>query len=275
MPDWLDWTGRTQEQADILTPALLARFRATFDSKDVDDDAPQGIHWCLCLPDAPTAELGEDGHPQKGGWLPPIPLPSRMWASSTLSFHAPIYAKDDIKKCSTIARISQKTGSSGLLIFVDIDHEISANGVKAVSERQTLVYRDASTKPPIPRPAERAQDMSEWEWHKKLTPSETLLFRYSALTFNSHRIHYDAPYAIEAERYPTLVVHGPLIATLLLDITRQALGAKMVKQFSFRAQSPAFVGEPLHLVGKATSGAITLAALADDGRVAMSAVADL
>jgi 3-methylfumaryl-CoA hydratase len=273
MADWSDWIGRTQEQSDLLTPALLARFRATIDSDENDDIAPQAIHWCLCLPDTSTSELGEDGHPRKGGWLPPIPLPRRMWASSKVSFHAPIRAGGIITRRSTIANISEKMGSSGSLIFVDIDHETFAYGNPAVSERQTLVYREASTAAPTPRPVDTSLNFSEWHWHKSVTPSEALLFRYSALTFNSHRIHYDAPYAVEAEHYRTLVVHGPLTATLLLDLAGQSLGTNQLKQFSFRGQSPAFVGEPLHLVGKADASAITLAALGGDGRVVMSAEA--
>ncbi len=275
MADWNDWIGRTQEQADILTPALLARFRATIDSEHIGDIAPQGIHWCLCLPDTATAELGEDGHPRKGGWLPPIPLPRRMWASSKVTFNAAIRAGDDITRHSTIASIVEKKGSSGSLVFVDINHEILANGQPTVSERQTLVYREVSMAAPTPRPANVVQDMSEWQWHNSLTPSESLLFRYSALTFNCHRIHYDHPYAVEAEHYRGLVVQGPLTATLLLDLAGRALGANKLKQFSFRGQSPAFAGEPLHLVGKVNSSAVTLAALGDDGRVVITAEASL
>ena len=271
MADWSDWIGKAQEQADTLTPALLARFRATIDSDDVGETAPQGIHWCLCLPGAATAELGEDGHPRKGVWLPPIPLPRRMWASSKVIFHAAISAGDTITRRSTVASITEKSGGSGSLVFVDVDHETLANGRPVVSERQTLIYREASTAAPTPRPADNFQDMSAWHWHKRVIPSETLLFRYSALTFNSHRIHYDAPYAIEAEHYRGLVVHGPLTATLLLDLAGQAVGKNQLKQFSFRGQSPAFAGEALDLVGTLNDGAIKLAALGGDGRIIMSA----
>jgi 3-methylfumaryl-CoA hydratase len=271
MADWHDWIGKAQEQSDVLTPALLARFRATINSKETGDIAPQGIHWCLCLPDTATSELGEDGHPLKGGFLPPIPLPRRMWASSKVTFHATIHAGDAIIRRSTIANISEKTGGSGLLVFVDIDHDTLTNGKAAVTERQTLVYREAPTQ----RPADIAPDLSGWDWHHSQTPSESMMFRYSALTFNSHRIHYDHPYAIEAEHYRGLVVHGPLTATLLLDVAGQALGANKLKRFSFRGQSPTFAGEPLHLVGKVSGSAITLAALGGDERIVMSAEASL
>ena len=275
MADWSDWIGKAQEQADTLTPALLARFRATIDSDDVGETAPQGIHWCLCLPDAATAELGEDGHPRKGGWLPPIPLPRRMWASSKVVFHAAICAGDAVTRRSTVANITEKSGGSGLLIFVDIDHETFTEGRPIVSERQTLVYREASTAAPTPRPADDVQDLSDWQWHRRVIPCEALLFRYSALTFNSHRIHYDAPYALGAEHYRGLVVHGPLTATLLIDLAGHRLGRNQLKQFSFRGQSPAFAGESLDFVGKIKDGAITLAALGGDGRIIMSAEASL
>jgi 3-methylfumaryl-CoA hydratase len=275
MVDWQNWIGRTQEQSDLLTPALLARFRATINSRENGDVAPQGIHWCLCLPDTATSELGEDGHPQKGGWLPPIPLPRRMWASSKVTFHATICARDAIIRRSTIANITEKTGSSGLLVFVDIDHDTLANGTLAVTERQTLVYREATSAALTQRPADIAPDLSGWDWHSSLTPSEAQLFRYSALTFNSHRIHYDRPYAVEAEHYSGLVVHGPLTATLLLDLAAQALAANQLKHFAFRGQSPAFAGEPIHLAGKTNGSAITLAALGGNGRMVMSAEANL
>jgi 3-methylfumaryl-CoA hydratase len=275
MANWSDWTGRTQEQFDTLTPALLARFCATINSGELGDTAPQGIHWCLCLPDTATFELGEDGHPRKGGFLPPIALPRRMWASSKVNFHAPIRAGDSIRRRSTIANITEKTGSSGLLMFVDIDHETSANGIIAVTERQTLVYREATSAAPEMRPADIALDLSGWDWHHSVIPCEAQLFRYSALTFNSHRIHYDLPYAVEVEHYPRLVVHGPLTATLLLDLARQKLGANQLKHFNFRGQSPAFAGEPLHRAGRAEANAITLIAFGGDGRTVMSAEASL
>jgi 3-methylfumaryl-CoA hydratase len=275
--EWKQWIGRTQEQTDMLTPALLTRFRATIDSGEKGDVAPQGIHWCLCLPDTVTCALGEDGHPQKSGdgWLPPIPLPRRMWASSNVTFHAPIRSEDTIIRRSTIANVSEKTGGSGLLVFVDIDHDTLANDKVAVTERQTLVYREATSAVRTERPADIAPDLSEWDWHICLRPSEAQLFRYSALTFNSHRIHYDRPYAVEEEHYRGLVVQGPLTATLLLDFVGQSLGTNKLKQFRFRGQSPAFAGEPLHLVGKVNGSAIALSALGSDGGIVMSAEASL
>ena len=273
MGEWSEWIGRTQEQEDTLTPALLKRFRATTDSDVTGDVAPQAIHWCLCLPEAATADLDGDGHPKRGGFLPPVPLPRRMWASSKVEFHAPIVAGAAITRRSTITDVSEKQGSSGPLIFVQLDHQTSANSIVAVYEQQTLVYREGGTSAPNPKPADITPDFADWDWHRSLIPCETLLFRFSALTFNSHRIHYDRPYAETEERYRDLVVHGPLTATLLIDLAARELGPNRLKSFSFRGESPAFAGETLHLVGRKQGEMITLAALGGDGRTVMSAQA--
>ncbi len=274
MGAWDAWIGRTQQQSDVLTPASLRRFRATLDSPDEADIAPQAIHWCVCTPEAATAVLGPDGHPLRSdspeSFLPPIPLPRRMWASSTMEFHAPIAVGQSIERRSTVASISEKTGGSGTLVFAEIDHQTLADGVLAVQERQTLVYREAATAPPAAL-GTGEPDLANWQWHREITPNETLLFRYSALTFNSHRIHYDAPYAVNEEHYRALVVHGPLTATLLLDLAQRECGANSMKSFAFRGQAPAFVGGAMHLVGKREGRQIELAALGSDGRTTMSA----
>lgn len=275
--DWSEWIGRSEVRMDTLTPQLLDRFQATLDLKADGDVAPQGIHWCLCLPDAPTASLGPDGHPRRDlndtSFLPPISLPRRMWASSKVEFLAPIGVGAAIERTSTVASIIEKSGGSGQLVFVEVDHETRANGVLAVKERQTIVYREATSAAPTPRPASVYPDFSDWHFHRTITPSEPLLFRYSALTFNSHRIHYDLPYAQQEEGYRGLVVHGPLNAILLLDLAAQQFGKNTLASFAFRGQSPAFAGEALHLVGKADGTALILAALGEDGRVVMSAEA--
>jgi 3-methylfumaryl-CoA hydratase len=273
MDDWQAWIGREQSQSDVLTPALLRRFYATIDSDDGQDDAPQGIHWCLCLPDAATRDLDRDGHPKRGGFLPPIALPRRMWASSAVEFHQPIAPSLPIDRKSTIADVTIKQGGSGTLAFVQIDHQTFCDGTLAVSERQTLVYREAAPRAPAQPAAEPTADLSAWPWQRTIAPSEALLFRFSALTFNSHRIHYDQPYAVEEEGYRGLVVHGPLTATLLLNLAARQLGSNLLKRFAFRGVSPAIAGEALHLVGRADGNALTLAALGPDGREIMTATA--
>jgi 3-methylfumaryl-CoA hydratase len=233
---------------------------------------PQGIHFCLCTPDAPTAALGEDGHPRRddgpASFFPPVPLPRRMWAASAIEFLAPIAIGADIARVSRIASVTPKSGKSGAMVFVEVTHETSADGALAVRETQTLVYREAAPPDAPLQPAplgETGFDAGDWPTHRALTPSEPLLFRFSALTFNSHRIHYDAPYAQGAERYRGLVVHGPLMASLLLQL------AGPVKRFAFRAVSPAIAGEPLHLVARADGNALSLGAFAGDGRQVVQA----
>lgn len=291
---WDEWIGRSEVRTDILTPQLLERFHATLDLGPSGEVAPQGIHWCLCLPDAPTASLGPDGHPRRNlsdnSFLPPIPLPRRMWASSKVEFLMPIGVGAKISRTSTIASIAKKSGGSGQLVFVEVDHETRASDIPAVKERQTIVYREA-TKPLSPlgerlgegasvseritAPPLKGRGTEDWRFRRTLTPSEPLLFRYSALTFNSHRIHYDLPYAENEEGYRGLVIHGPLTATLLLDLVAQQLGSNALASFGFRGQSPAFAGEALHLVGKTEGSTLTLAALGEDGRVVMSAEASV
>jgi 3-methylfumaryl-CoA hydratase len=268
------WIGREARVKDRLGEGLAERWLATFDlPRPHPPIMPQGIHFALCTPEAPTATLGEDGHPARDdspdSFLPPFPMPRRMWASSKIAFHAPIAIGAAIERVSRVAAISEKEGGSGRLAFVDVEHTTKANGTIAVIETQTLVYRDAA--PPDaplspPPPGEGRFDPAGWDAHRTLTPDARLLFRYSALTFNTHRIHYDAPYAVETERYRGLVVHGPLTASLLLQLAAQALGENRLRSFSFRGLSPAIAGEPLHLVMRKGEAGYDLAAFAGDGR---------
>lgn len=266
---------RQDRRRDRLDAALLARFLATFD-REARETGPQGIHWCLGTPDAPTAALGPDGHPAGGGgFLPASPLPRRMWAASAVSFHAPISEGAEVERVSTVASVTEKTGGSGRLLFVEVDHRTTADGALAVEERQTLVYREPPTPgaaAPVPPPP--AAD-ERWDWRRELTPTPPLLFRYSALTFNTHRIHYDQPYATGEEGYPSLVVHGPLMATLLLDLADRELGPDRLASFTFRAVAPAFADAPLVLLGRVDGDEVTLRVRSADGRDHVSATATL
>jgi len=273
MSAWADWIGKSETRHDVITPGLLHRFCATID-RPVTDDIPQGLHWCLCLPDVPTAELAEDGHPAKGGFLPPIPLPRRMWASSNVSFDHPLQLGDAISRVSTVASIDEKSGKSGDLVFVAVDHETRVGDLVAIRERQNIVYREpATTTPHVAALSNDPPDLQDWDWQQKIIPSEPLLFRYSALTFNSHRIHYDKPYAMRQEGYPGLVVQGPLMATLLLNLAASELGLNKLSSFSFRGQAPAFANAAIYLIGKQEGEDITLAVVGDDGEKIMSAKA--
>lgn len=281
MLDWQDWIGREEQRVDRVDTAAFGRWSAMLDRPALNDGTvPQGYHWCLCLPDAPTALLGSDGHPLRdessGSFMPPVQLPRRMWASSKVEFLMPLRVGDAVVRTSRIASVTEKTGCSGQLVFVDVAHETAGPNGVAVRETQSLAYRAAAAPDaPLSPPAlgEASFTSSDWDAHCEIIPSELLLFRYSALTFNSHLIHYDLPYARDVERYRGLVVHGPLTATLLLDLARRELGDNRLKTFAFRGMSPAICGEALHLVRRQTERGIELAAFADDGRQIVSATA--
>jgi len=232
MSAWDAWIGREEVRTDRIDDGLASRWLATLDrAAPGDNTVAQGLHWCLCVPDASTAQLGADGHPARhdspDSFLPPVPLPRRMWASSKVEFFAPLILGEAVSRTSRITSITEKSGGSGQLVFVDVAHETFGEAGLAVREVQSIVYRDAAASdaplsPPVV--SDETFDASGWGSHRMLFPSAPLLFRFSALTFNSHRIHYDLPYAQDAERYRGLVVHGPLTATLLLDLARRELG---------------------------------------------------
>lgn len=257
MPDWAEWIGRSEERRDRVDPAAVSRWLATFDrAAPADSTVPQAYHWCLGLPDAPSATLGEDGHPRRddtaASFLPPVPLPRRMWASSKVEFIAPLLVGEAVTRSSKVAAITEKSGGSGQLVFVEIAHETSSERRLAVREVQSLVYRDAAAPgiPAAPPPlGEDEFDPGEWPVHRVVTPSEALLFRYSALTFNSHRIHYDHPYTTKIEGYPGLVVHGPLIATLLVDLLRRQKPGVELAGYDFRALRPLYDVAPFDTCG--------------------------
>ena len=281
MNDWSAWIGREDIRHDHVDPGAVKRWLATLDrAAPADDSVPQAYHWCLCLPDAPTATLGADGHPVRedsdDSFLPPIPLPRRMWAASKVEFIAPLRPGQSVMRSSRVAAITEKQGGTGTLVFAEVAHETHGDGELAVRETQTIVFRApayAGAPSAPPPPGEGRFDPGGWDAHRMLVPSEALLFRYSALTFNSHRIHYDLPYATEVEGYPGLVVQGPLTASLLLDLCARELGPDPLASFAFRARTPAFAGEAIYLVGRRDGSEVELAALGDDGRTIISATA--
>lgn len=233
------WIGRTEEKSEMVTTALVERFKATFDQDGTlreGDAAPQLLHLCLAPPTAPTSALGPDGHPARGGFLPPVALPRRMWAGGAFSFIEDIRIGETVTRRSTIRDISVKEGRSGTLCFVTVDHLIESAGRRVVEERQDIVYRDVEAsggaKP-------RGEAAPAGRYRRQVIPSAALLFRYSALTFNGHRIHYDNPYARSEEGYPGLIVHGPLQATQLVQFAAEIHG-KAPRLFQFRSISPLF-----------------------------------
>ena len=281
MNEWDAWIGREMRAADRLDAGLAARFVATFDLGAPEGDTmPQGVHFCLCPPTASTAGLGQDGHPTRddspASFLPPFPMPRRMWASSRIEFNAPLTIDASIERISRVASVKEKEGSTGKLAFVEVEHQTLADNAPAIRETQTLVYREAAA-PQAPfapaKPGLTTFEGAGWDVHRAITPSPALLFRYSALTFNTHRIHYDAPYARDEERYRGLVVHGPLTASLLLQLAASELGENALTRFEFRGLSPAIAGEELHLVMRKADESYDLGAFASDGRQVMKASA--
>ena len=276
-----DWVGRAETTDDCITPTPCAALAALLDrdpSRPADGTVlPPLWHWLYFLPVHGQAEIGPDGHPLRGGFLPPVPLPRRMWAGSLLEFHRPLHLGDAVTRRSVIESVSEKNGRSGSLVFVKVRHEICKSGDPApcISESQDIVYRQAaapSEPGPSPTPA-----CSSAAWKNAWTPDEVFLFRYSALTFNSHRIHYDRPYATQTEGYPRLVVHGPLIATLLLELVRRQRPDARVRRFEFRAVKPLFDGRPLLACGEpdAQGSRVHLWAQDNEGSLAMDASAVL
>lgn len=271
------WVGREELSEDLLTASLAARFHATLalpgEPAGQGEAAPPLLHFCLCQPAVPMAELGSDGHPSRGGFLPPVPLPRRMWASSAIEFHRDLRVGDRIVRRSRISDVTAKSGRSGTLCFVTVDHEVRAEGVPAVSERQTIVYREDTTA--AAAPAVAAASAPAGEVVETIDASPPLLFRYSALTFNAHRIHYDLPYAVGTEHYPGLVVHGPLQATLLIQLAARCNGGRRPDRFTFRGVAPAFGGDPLSLnAGTARDGTLDLWTAQPGGPIAMQATAE-
>jgi 3-methylfumaryl-CoA hydratase len=240
------WVGRSLEVEDIVTPRLLASFEATLGAHAMrGKEAPPGLHWCLTPDIADARELGADGHPAKGGFLPPVPLPRRMWTGSDLRFIAPIRSGDTIRRRSTISAVEDKQGRSGRLTFVTVRHEMANAAGPVVEEDQIIVYRAAEN---AAAPAQAAGPRSSTAHERIVDVEPVLLFRYSALTFNGHRIHYDAPYATGVEHYPGLVIHGPLQATLLMNFAAVVVG-QAPRRFSFRGVRPAIGPQTLLLSG--------------------------
>jgi 3-methylfumaryl-CoA hydratase len=243
------WQGRSETLEDLITPAPLRALSATLDRDDplpiAGTPLPALWHWLFFLPHHRQSEIGPDGHAKRGGFLPPVPLPRRMWAGGRLQWHAPLKVGDTVKRVSTIESVTHKSGRTGDLLFVLVKHEVhNAQGL-CLTEEHDIVYRPAAQPgDPVPAPtpassmAEQGAPTGEL-WQRDVTPDDVLLFRYSALTFNGHRIHYDRKYVTDVEGYPGLIVHGPLIATLLVDLVRRHTD-RPIKRFDFKALRPTF-----------------------------------
>lgn len=285
------WIGTTRVDEDVIAARHARLMAATVDhragTRMADGEPlPALWHWIYFLDAAPSHDLGRDGHPARGGFLPPVPLANRMWAGGRVAFLAPVTVGATVRRRSTVARIEHKHGRSGDLVFVTVLHELeSREGETLIREEHDIVYKDPSpahpdaaagsagagpgavAKPVVGEPPPPAPTVT-----RTVIPTSTLLFRYSALTFNGHRIHYDADYCRDAEGYPNLVVHGPLIATLLANLAEETVGGRLAG-FSYRALAPAFLDHVITLRSEARGGRVDLRATLDDGRACMQAEA--
>ncbi len=328
------WIGRSEEATDHIVPVPVVAMAATLDRETAPSEAgtvlPPLWHWLYFLPVHRHSELGHDGHARRGGFLPPVPLPRRMWAGSRFEFHQPLCVGDTVQRSSRIEDVTAKSGRSGELVFVKVRHHYSTERGLAIVEDHDIVYREESSSlsglsdrrepggkarpdsvvfeahsgsmqrengriwtaspagaadqpqvrqaagadAPKPLPPQASTDAA---WEVELHPDEVLLFRYSALTFNGHRIHYDWPYVTQVEGYPGLVVHGPLIATLLLEHMQRQLPGVTLAGYQFRAVSPVFNTEPFFVCGRpeADGKTVKLWARGADGALRMEATATL
>ncbi|MDP4024792.1 MaoC family dehydratase N-terminal domain-containing protein [Methylobacterium sp. NEAU 140] len=274
--DLTAWIGRTRESTDLVTPRLLSEFQATLGPHLAPvgpGEAPPALHWCLA-PETPAADaLGPDGHAAKGGFLPPVPLPRRMWAGGEMEFLDALRAGDGVTRTEIVRDVAFKAGRSGSLCFVTVAHAVSSPRGLAVRERQDIVYREAAGAQTGANAEAARDDASAYErvWRVPATP--VLLFRYSAMTFNGHRFHYDRPYATEVEGYADLVVHGPMQATLLVNLAAALLG-RVPRIFRYRGLSPMTANQTFSVCGRRTEAGFEGVTLDADGRVCMRASAE-
>lgn len=269
------WIGKSRTDEDLIACRHARLLAAT-----IDYSAPETIsdgerlpplwHWAYFLEGLPARELGSDGHPARGGFMPPVPLPNRMWAGGRVSFIAPLIIGATVRKTSSILNVNHKAGQSGDLVFVTVLHELqSPQGELFIREEQDLVYKD-STPPARPPSAPAVETHSRFT--TTYTPNSTMLFRYSALTFNGHRIHYDVDYCRETEGYQNLVIHGPLNATMLAGYAEKISGRRL-REFSYRGLSPALLGNSITIHADVENDGVTLSATLDDGTICMKAEA--
>ena len=258
---WQQAVGRTEIEEETLDPLALRRFARAVGRKDGDDAVPLP-HWAFFLPCPQDDAIGPDGHPRRGDFLPDVTLPRRMFAASSIEFSGPLVPGRPARQTSRVSELTHKAGRSGDLVFARVEKRIEQHDALRVREVQTYVYRDWGEPIALPDPVASLPDGEQWE------PGPVDLFRFSAATFNGHRIHYDLPYTTEVEGYPALIVHGPFTAARLAAL---AMRDGRLARFAFRAMAPLFLGQPI-VLRKAADG--TYEAVRCDGAIAMSATAE-
>ena len=245
------WVGREEVGTEVINVSSVQAMAATLDldqAPTAGEALPPGWQWMFFNPVVPRSGLGVDGHPKRGGFLPPIDLPRRMWAGSRIHYHADLPIGVEATRTSRITSVVNKVGKQGPLWFVTVEHTTGYGDTRCIVEEQDIVYRTAppaNVAAPAPKPYEE-----QGQWGRDINPDTTLLFRYSALTFNGHRIHYDQAYTQQEEGYPDLVVHGPLVATFLQQFALQQGGGKSLAYFEFRGMAPLFVSRGFRVEGR-------------------------
>jgi len=267
-PDPTAWIGRSETVADGLDATLAGRITATLGGPPltVNDPLPPLWQWAFFIQTAPMDGLGEDGHPARGGFLPPAADRNRMWAGGRVEFIAPLRVGVPAERRSTIADVKEKAGRTGSLLFVTVRHEYWQDGAVAISEEQDIVYRQ-----PSPPKVEGTEPAPDAEWRQAVDPNPVLLFRYSAVTFNGHRIHYDHPYVTDKEGYSGLVVHGPMIATLMVAAFQQANPGKKLEHLSYRGLRPLIAPAPFDVAGRLSGTGVADLWAEQDGTLAHQA----
>lgn len=269
------WVGRTEERVQVISVEHTNRVAQLFDQEPTfvaGDALPPLWHFTTHLPMAKLSDLDVDGHRKRGAFLPPVALPRRMWAGGRISILGDVHLGEEVVKRSTIERVETKQGRSGALCFVTVIHELTVDEDIRIREEQDLVFleaREPATPEPTPEPAP-----VDHAFTRTITPSEVMLFGYSAVTFNNHRIHYDRDFVRDVEGYPSLVFHGPLTATLLADLAVTEVG-KPLASFSFRGVAPLFDDQPFTIAGLVEEDEVKLWAATPSGGLAMQATATM
>lgn len=271
----MPWRGRTEVRSAFVDAWPVEGLKALLDhsaARDRGSEAPLLAQWLYFGPTVAQSLLDVDGHPKRGGLLPPVELPRRMWAASDIRLHSPLRIGEAVTKTSEIADISLKQGESGALVFVKVANRYESGGILLLEESQTLVYRDHPPVGSVPPAGKQAPQAPAWT--VRHSPDETMVFRYSAVTFNAHRIHYDLAYATGVEGYAGVIVQGQLLATLMLDAC-QANTDRKIRRFSFRAVQPVFVGEAVLAEGRQTESGYDLWIRDETGAVRMTGTVEL
>ena len=269
-----EWIGKSKDRNDSMAPEQLQRFEAMLDRNPNDVQAgtvlPPCAHWIYFTPVDPHSEITEDGNAKKGEFLPPVELPVRMWAGGKIQFKKQLRAGMPADKKSTIIKIDEKEGSSGKLCFVTIRHQINVSGSAVIDEEQQIVYREASEQGVHPI---RTMPMDiDYDWKKQKLIDSVLMFRFSALTFNSHKIHYDYKYATEQEGYPNLVVQAPLLLVLMMNEFKSKTDGKVIEEIEYKATGPVFLGEEITITSKDVDNTrVEMRALGPDNKIALQA----